>query len=171
LIWSPGARRVASIIDPQYTSPQRAQLLQEAAHTRGVELMIYPVSTADEIVGAIETAKKSGAESLNVLASALLFANRKIIFERIAALGIPAMYESPMEGEEGGLIACGPSLMQLYRDIFARQLVRLLRGAKPVDLPIEQPTKFELVINLKTAKALGLEVPLSLQQRADEVIE
>ena len=72
----PGARRVASIIDPQYTSPQRAQLLQEA-HTRGVELMIYPVSTADEIVGAIETAKKSGAELLNVLASALLFANRR----------------------------------------------------------------------------------------------
>jgi putative ABC transport system substrate-binding protein len=96
----PGARRVASIIDPQYTSPQRAQLLREAARTRGVELMIYPVSTADEIVGAIETAKKSGAESLNVLASALLFANRKIIFERVAALGIPAIYESPMEGEE-----------------------------------------------------------------------
>jgi putative tryptophan/tyrosine transport system substrate-binding protein len=148
----PGARRVASIIDPQYTSPQRAQLLQEAARTRGVELVIYPVSTADEIVGAIETAKKSGAESLNVLASALLFANRKIIFERVAALGMPAMYESPMEGEEGGLIAYGPSLVQLYRDIFARQLVRLLRGAKPADLPIEQPTKFELVINLKTAK-------------------
>jgi putative ABC transport system substrate-binding protein len=171
LIWSPGARRVASIIDPQYTSPQRAQLLREAARTRGVELMIYPVSTADEIVGAIETAKKSGAESLDVLASALLFANRKIIFERVAALGIPAMYESPMEGEEGGLIAYGPSLVQLYRDIFARQLVRLLRGAKPADLPIEQPTKFELVINLKTAKALGLKIPESFLVRADKVLE
>jgi putative tryptophan/tyrosine transport system substrate-binding protein len=167
----PGARRVASIIDPQYTSPQRAQLLQEAARTRGVELMIYPISTTDEIVGAIETAKKSGAESLNVLASALLFANRKIIFERVAALGMPAMYESPMEGEEGGLIAYGPSLVQLYRDVFARQLVRLLRGSKPADLPIEQPTKFDLVINLKTAKALGLKIPESFLVRADKVLE
>ena len=81
------------------------------------------------------------------------------------------MYESPMEGEEGGLIAYGPSLVQLYRDIFARQLVRLLRGAKPTDLPIEQPTKFELVINLKTANAMGITVPATLVARADKVIE
>jgi len=167
----PVARRIACLVDPKYTSPQRAQLLQEAARARGIELLVYQVSTPDEIVSAIETGKKSGAEALNVLASAFLFANRKIIFERVATLRVPAMYEWPTEGEEGGLIAYGPRLAQLYRDIFARQLVRLLRGAKPTDLPIEQPTKFELVINLKTANAMGITVPATLVARVDKVIE
>jgi putative ABC transport system substrate-binding protein len=106
-----------------------------------------------------------------VLASAFLYDNRPIIFEHAAALRIPAMYEFPTEAEEGGLIGYGPSLVQLYRDVFARQLVKLLRGAKPTDLPIEQPTKFELVINLKTAKAMGVTVPETLLARADKVIE
>ena len=117
------------------------------------------------------TSLRSTQPRSSKLASALLFANRKIIVERVAAMGMPAMYKSPMEGEEGGLIAYGPSLVQLYRDIFARQLARLLRGAKPADLPIEQPTKFELAINLKTAKALGLKIPKSFLVRADKVLE
>ena len=167
----PGARRIASLVDPKYTSPQRAQVLQEAARAHGIELMIYPVSTLDEIVSTIETAKKSGAEALNVLSSAFFYSNRPIIFERVAALRMPAMYEFPTEADEGGLIGYGPSLVQLYRDVFARQLVKLLRGAKPTDLPIEQPTKFELVINLKTANALGITVPATLVARADKVIE
>jgi putative tryptophan/tyrosine transport system substrate-binding protein len=69
------------------------------------------------------------------------------------------------------MLAYGPRIVQIFREILARQLVRLLRGSKPTDLPIEQPTKFELVLNLKTAKMLGLDVPFVLQQRADEVIE
>jgi putative tryptophan/tyrosine transport system substrate-binding protein len=73
--------------------------------------------------------------------------------------------------EEGGFVAYGANLAQLYRDIYALQCVKLLRGAKPADLPIEQPTKFELVINLKTAKALGLTIPESFLVRADQVIE
>ncbi len=83
-------------------------------------------------------------------------------------------HESPyrMRFSEGtGLIGYGPRLAQLYRDIMARQLVKLLRGAKPADLPIEQPTRFELVINLKTAKALGIELPESFLIRADKVVE
>ena len=167
----PGARRMASLLDPKYTSAQQAQALQEAARTHGIELVNYPVSTPDEIVSAIETAKKTGAEALNVLASAFLYSNRPIIFEHVAALRMPAMYEFPTEGEEGGLVAYGPSLVQLYRDVFARQLVKLLRGAKPTDMPIEQPTKFELVVNLKTAKALGLTIPETFLTRADVVIE
>jgi putative ABC transport system substrate-binding protein len=167
----PGARRMASLADPKYTSPQQAQALQEAARTHGIELMNYPVSRPDEIISAIETAKKTGAEALNVLASAFLYDNRPIIFEHAAALRIPAMYEFPTEAEEGGLIGYGPSLVQLYRDVFARQLVKLLRGAKPTDLPIEQPTKFELVINLKTANGMGVTVPATLLARADKVIE
>jgi len=162
---------MASLLDPKYTSAQQAQALQDAARTHDIELVNYPVSTPDEIVSAIETAKKTGAEALNVLASAFLYSNRPIIFEHVAALRMPAMYEFPTEGEEGGLVAYGPSLVQLYRDVFARQLVKLLRGGKPTDMPIEQPTKFELVVNLKTAKALGLTIPETFLTRADVVIE
>jgi putative tryptophan/tyrosine transport system substrate-binding protein len=105
------------------------------------------------------------------LASPLLFANRPLIIERTAALRLPAIYEWPDEAEQGGLIGYGPRVVQLWRDIMARQLVQLLHGAKPADLPIEQPTKFELVINLKTAKAMGVTVPETLLVRADKVIE
>jgi putative ABC transport system substrate-binding protein len=86
-------------------------------------------------------------------------------------LRLPAIYQFPEEAEEGGFIGYGPRVVQLYRELVASMLVKLLRGAKPADLPIEQPTKFELVINLKTAKALGLTIPESFLVRADEVIE
>jgi putative tryptophan/tyrosine transport system substrate-binding protein len=88
--------------------------------------------------------------------------------QRVAALRLPAIYEW---SEMGGFIAYGPSIVQIYRELMASQLVKLLRGTKPADLPVMQPTKFKLVINLKIAKALGLEVPLRIQQLADEVIE
>ena len=91
--------------------------------------------------------------------------------QRAAALRLPAIYQFPEEAEEGGFIGYGPRVVQLYRELVASMLVKLLRGAKPADLPIEQPTKFELVINLKTAKALGLTIPESFLVRADEVIE
>jgi putative ABC transport system substrate-binding protein len=105
------------------------------------------------------------------MASALLFNNRQIIFERSAALRLPAMYQWPEMAEQGGLVAYGPRIVQLYREIVVRQLVKLLRGANPADMPVEQPTNFELVINLKTAKAMGHEVPAGLVLRADKVIE
>jgi putative ABC transport system substrate-binding protein len=75
------------------------------------------------------------------------------------------------EAEEGGFLAYGPRLLQIFRELIARQLVKLLRGVKPADIPIEQPTKFELVINLKTANAMGVTVPPALVARADKVIE
>jgi len=81
------------------------------------------------------------------------------------------MYQWPETAEEGGLLGYGPRLVQIYREIVARQLVELLRGAKPADLPIEQPTRFELVINLRTAKAIDHEIPAGLVLRADKVIE
>jgi putative tryptophan/tyrosine transport system substrate-binding protein len=88
--------------------------------------------------------------------------------ERAATLRLPAMYEWPNMVEEGGFVAYGARLTQLFR---ARQCVKLLRGVQPADIPVEQATKFELVVNLKTAKALRLTVPESLLVRADEVIE
>src|SRR5262245_61173430 len=87
---------------------------------------------------------------------------RQIIIERADKLRLPAIYQWPEVAEEGGFIGYGPRIVQLYRDIFGRQLVQLLLGAKAADLPVEQPTKFELVINLRTAKAIGVEVPAAL---------
>ena len=79
--------------------------------------------------------------------------------QRVAALRLPTIYQFPDEAEEGGFVAYGPRVIQVFREVMARQLVQLLRGAKPADMPVEQPTKFDLVVNLKTAKALGLTVP------------
>jgi putative ABC transport system substrate-binding protein len=167
----PGIRRMAALADRNTTSPQRLQILQDAAGARGVELSTYRVETGEEIAGAIDMAKTSGAVALNVLASPLLNANRSIILARVAALRLPAMYQWPEIADEGGFISYGPRIVQIYREIMARQLVKLLRGAKPADVPVEQPDRFELVINLKAAKAIGHEVPASLVLRADEVIQ
>jgi putative tryptophan/tyrosine transport system substrate-binding protein len=167
----PGMRRMAALADANGTLPQQLQALQDAARARGVELSIYRVAKAEEIAGAIDAAKTSGAAALNVLASAMLTNNRQIILPRVAALGLPAIYQFPVVAEEGGLIGYGSSLEQIYRDVGARQLVKLLRGVKPAEIPVEQPTRFELVVNLKTAKALGLTIPESFLLRADKVIE
>jgi putative ABC transport system substrate-binding protein len=146
-------------------------MLDELAHTRGRKFSVNLVTTVEEVPGAIDAAKSSGADALNVLASPLLFNSRNIILPRVAALGLPTIYEWAEVGDQGGFLAYGPRLAQIYRDVMARQAVKLLRGAKPEDLPIEQPTKFELVVNLKTATALGLTIPESFLLRADEVIE
>ncbi len=167
----PSVRRIAALADPKAPAPGHLQTLQDAARARGIELSICPVAERDEIGGAIDAAKAAGAQALNVLASPLLYAGRQLIIERAAAVQLPAMYQWPETAEEGGLAGYGPRFTQFYRNVVARQLVKLLKGANPADLPIEQPDKFELVINLKTAKTLGLTVPQTLLARADEVIE
>jgi putative tryptophan/tyrosine transport system substrate-binding protein len=166
----PGLRRMAALADADTTSQRQLQSLQDAARARGAELSVHRVAKADEIAPAIDTAKASNAAALNVLASPLLFANRQVIIERAGTLRLPAIYQWPEVAEQGGFIGYGPRIVQLFRDL-ARQLVKTLRGTKPADLPVEQPTKFELVINLQTAKALGHEVPAGLVLRADKVIE
>jgi putative ABC transport system substrate-binding protein len=152
------------------TAATRVDELRSAAARRGVELSIYPVRGPNEIAAAIDQAQADGATALNVLASVLLYVNRKIILERTAALHLPAIYQWPETAEEGGLAAYGPRFATLYRQL-ALQLVKLLHGAKPADIPVEQPTEFELVINLNTAKALGLTIPEAMFDRADKVIE
>jgi putative ABC transport system substrate-binding protein len=167
----PAARHIAALTDPNTTAPGQLQALQEAARTHGVDLDIRTAATPEEIKPAIDAAKASGAAGLNVLASPVLFVNRRLIFERAAALHLPAIYQWPEMAREGGLAGYGPSIVQLFRDVVSRQLVKLLEGAKPADLPVEQPTRFELVINLNTAKELGLTIPQTVLLLADEVIE
>jgi len=167
----PAARHMAVLADVKMDSPQHLQGLQDLARAHGVELSIRQIAKPDEIPDAIEGAKRDGAEALNVLASPLLNANRQIMLARVATQRLPAIYEWAEFADEGGLFAYGPRLTQIYRDVMARLVVKVLRGAKPEDLPVEQPTQFELVINLKTAKALGLTIPESLFARADKVME
>jgi putative tryptophan/tyrosine transport system substrate-binding protein len=167
----PDTHRIAALTDPNTTASRQLQASQDAARTHDVDLEIHTAGTPEEIVPAIDAAKASGAAGLNVLASPILFANRRLIFERATALRLPATYQWPEMAREGGLAGYGPSIVQLFRDVLSRQLVKLLEGANPADLPVEQPTKFELVINVNAAKALGLTIPRSMLMLADEVIE
>jgi len=166
----PVSRHVAALADPTSTGRPQLDALQGAATSRGVELSIYPVHGPEEIAAALDGAQAAGATALNVLASSLLYRNRKIILDRSAMLRLPAIYQWPETAEEGGFAAYGPRFTKVNRQL-ARQVVKVLRGARPADIPVEQPTEFELVINLKTAQALGLTVPPSILARADEVIE
>jgi putative tryptophan/tyrosine transport system substrate-binding protein len=164
----PGLRRMAALADAN--QPRRGEW-EAAARARGIELLIQPVSKAEEIAPAIDAAKAWGAAALNVLATPLFFVNRQIVYERVAALHLPAMYQFPEMAEEGGLLGYGTRILQIYRDMVARQAAKLFLGTRPTDLPVEQPTKFELAINLKTAKTIGHDIPAGLVLRADTVIE
>ena len=166
----PGVRRMAALADSNRAAV-KLEALQQAAHASNIDLLIQRVATGDQIAAAIEKAQSSGAEALNVLASPMLWGNRKLIMERVAVLRLPAIYQSPEMAEEGGFAAYGPSFIEVFREPYGRQLVQLLRGVKVADIPVEQPTKFELVINLKTAKTMGVTVPEGLLARADKVIE
>ena len=161
----PRLRRMAALADTNTTPIAKLQTLQEAAAARNIALSIHQITRGEEIAAAIDMAKGSGATALNVLASPML------IIDSVAALGLPAIYEWPEMAEEGGLVAYGPRLIDIFRDLQARQLAQLFRGVKPADIPIEQPTEFELVINLKTANALGIAMPATLVARADKVID
>jgi putative ABC transport system substrate-binding protein len=154
----PASRHMAALADPTVTGQSQLEALRSAAASRGVELSIYPARGAEEIASAVDAAQAACATALDVLASPILNANRRIILDRTAALRLPAMYQWPETAEEGGLAAYGPRLATMNR-MRARQVVKALRGAKPADIPVEQPDKFELIINLRTAKAIGLEVP------------
>src|SRR5262249_14182252 len=131
---------------------------------------MHLVERPERIVPEIEEARRAGCEALNVLASPILYARRFDIFERTAALRLPTIYQSPEFAEEGGLIGYGPRLTEMYRQV-ARQLAKVLLGQKVSDVPVEQPTTFELAINLRTAKAIDFEVPPTLVLRAGKVIE
>jgi putative ABC transport system substrate-binding protein len=167
----PSAHRIAILSDPASMSTAQLNALRNVTQSRGVELTVHETTKREDIGPALDAIKASGAAALNVLASALLFNNRQIILQRVAELQFPAIYQWPEMAEEGGLIGYGPRIVQIYRDTIARQVVAILRGANPAEMPVERPTRFELVINLKAARAIGLELSASLVLRADSLIE
>ncbi len=167
----PGARRIDALAGSDTANEHHFAVLQDAARTRGIDLTIRTADSYAAIAPAIEAAKTAGAQGLNVLGSALLFGNRQVIFERTAALRLPAIYQWPENAHEGGLIGYGPSITRIYGEQISRLAVRVLQGTRPGDLPVEQPDKFEMAINIKIAKAINLAIPSLLLTRADDVIE
>ena len=165
----PTAARVAVLWDPA-TGTFHLSVLHAMAQRLRVELNIQEVRAREDLGRALEAARAWHADTLNVLASPLLHALRQPVIDQAARHRIPTIYQWGESAREGGFMAYGPTHAEVVRAM-SMQLDKILKGAKPADLPVEQPTKFELVINLKTAKALGLTIPPSLLQRADEVIK
>ena len=135
-----------------------------------IELFSRDLEGAEDLVPAFDEAKDSGAQALVFLTDNLMFGRRKEIAELALARRLPSMHSFSDEVKDGGLMSYGPELKESYQRA-AVLADRILKGTLPADLPVEEPTRFELAINLKTAKALGLDIPPSLLARADEVIE
>jgi putative ABC transport system substrate-binding protein len=146
------------------------QAAEVAARERGWKLLSLEIRDAGEIEGAFKAATDARAGALLVIASGPLVRHARRVAELAAKSRLPAMYPLRLYVEAGGLISYGANLSEIWRRA-AVFVDKILKGAKPADLPVEQPTKFELVINLKTAKALGFTIPQSVLLRADEVIQ
>jgi ABC-type uncharacterized transport system substrate-binding protein len=141
-----------------------------AAEKLGLKVRVLTVNDVAEYEGAFRTARNAGGQAVHVLPSPVFNAHRQQLIDLAARYRLPAAYEFREYVQDGGLVSYGLSAPEMFRRA-ASYVDRILKGAKPADLPVERPTKFELVINLKTAKALGLTIPQSLLIRADQLIE
>lgn len=164
----PKFRRVAVFNDLSSQQSYREQT-EKAAEQLGLRLQRIDIRTSGEFEHAYQEARQSGAEAIDVLASPFFNANRVRLVELALQYRVPAIYESREYAEAGGLMTYGQDLAVLFRRA-AIYVDKILKGAKPSELPWEQPAKFELIINLKTAQALALTIPQTLLVRADEVI-
>ncbi len=167
----PQARMIALLVNPNNPANERIiRDMEEAARTKGVQLPILKAGTESEIDAAFASLVQLQAGALLVAADPFLFSRRGQLLALASRHAIPAIYPWGEVVAAGGLISYGPSFPAVFREI-GIYTGRILKGAKPGDLPVQQPAKFELVINLKTAKALGLTVPSILLVQATEVIE
>jgi putative ABC transport system substrate-binding protein len=166
----PRASRLAVLLDPANDIGQ-LRASEVASRSLGLRLQVLKVGTQDDFGTAFAEAQKNRADALITLASPFLYAHRTRVVELAAKHRLPAMYnQADWVVGSGGLMSYGPNFSDLFRRA-AVYVDKILKGAKPADLPLEQPTKFELVINLKTAKQIGLTIPPSVLARADKVIK
>ena len=165
----PRLSRVAVLWDP-VTHERQPKAVEAAARTLGLQVQILRAQTPGELASAFEAAAKARAEALLVLVSPMFLGNQPTFVNLAARHRIPTIYDRRIWVESGGLISYGPSDEERSR-LVAGQIDRILKGAQPANLPVQQPTRFELSINLKAAKALGMTISPALLQRADHVIE
>jgi len=167
-----GVTRVALLFNPATTVPVKFYMssIEAAASSFAIQASTAPVHAKDEIEGVIATLAGNPGAGLIVMPDSFNTVNREPIVALAARYGVPTIYFNRFFSELGGLITYGTDYAEQFRQV-PEYIDRILKGEKPADLPIQAPTKFELVINLKTAKALDLDVPPLLLGRADEVIE
>ena len=170
----PGVRQIAALSDSRVTPPHHLQALQRAAQSRAIQVSVFGVSKPDEIAAAIDAAKAAGAEAANFLATPLFSLpgtrNFQIVMERVNALRLPSIFQWPETAEAGAVLGYGPRFTDAYRQR-AQIVMKILRGAKPSDVPVEQPHRYELVVNLKAAQTMGCQLATGLVLRADKLIE
>jgi putative tryptophan/tyrosine transport system substrate-binding protein len=170
----PGLARVAALWHPhaygEYTMASVVRDIEDAARTLGIQLHLVPADGPDDIASAFSTMAKERADAFIVLPSPMLFGAHRRIVELAANNRLPGMYQAREFVDAGGLMSYGANLDDLFRRT-ATYVDKILKGAKPADLPVERPTKFELIINLKAARAVGLTINRDILLVADEVIE
>lgn len=167
----PRAQRIAVLLNQ--ANPITVPILrvtESAAKQLGMKLLVHDVRKPAELEAAFGAMKREHADAMVLIADPFLFTERPMIIELAARHSVPAIYEFRLFPEDGGLLSYGPFPQERFQRM-ALYVDRILRGTNPGDLPIEQPTKFELVINLQTARALGLTIPQSMLLRANEVIK
>jgi len=165
----PGLSRVAGLWDPS-TGPSQVGMSENAARAMKLKLQILEVRRREDLDGAFRAARDNQLQALSIFSSPFLASLYREIIDRAAEYRLPAIYQWREHAEAGGLMSYGASLPAMWEQDGAL-VAKVLKGAKPSDLPVEQPSKFELVVNLKTAKALRLNVSNQMQMLADEVIE
>jgi putative tryptophan/tyrosine transport system substrate-binding protein len=167
----PQARVIVLLVNPNNSQTEGVvRDVQDASRAKGVQLQIVRAGTESEIDGAFGSLVQLHAGALVVMGDAFFFSRREQLVALAARHAVPAIYDVHEYAAAGGLISYGPSLTGLWRQV-GIYAGKILKGTKPADLPVQQPTTFELVVNLTTAKALGLTVPPAILARADEVIE
>lgn len=170
----PGAGRIAALVHPgvygESTMRNMEAGIEEAAKVSRVRLQIFNASSPNDFDGAFAAMTAAQADALVILPSPMFYLNHRRLVDLAATHRLPTMYVFREAVEAGGLICYGPDIPDLSR-LAGKYVAKILKGAKPTDLPVEQPVKFELLINLRTAKTLGLTIPATLITVADEVIE
>jgi putative ABC transport system substrate-binding protein len=167
----PGMRRVGVLAWPRPGGLGQVRAAEAAARSLSLQTHVVEVQETSQYEGALDALKREGADALLVLSSSAFFAERRRIADLAIKHRLPLVAPFREVAEAGGLMAYGPNIAELWGERVPVYVDRILKGARPGDLPIEQPTKYELVVNLKTAKALGLAMPQSFLLRADQVLE
>jgi len=168
---NPRLRRVAILANSEYPG-RKSEIanVQSAARTIGLDVAVFEIRPSEDIAPVFDTIRGDQVDALYVVGDTFMYSNRVRLVTLAITARLPTIYVTREYVEAGGLMSYGANIPDMFRRA-AEMVDKILRGAKPGDIPVEQPTKFDLVVNLKTAKALGLTVPSSLLVRADEVIE